>query len=275
MAVANISAPCRPRRSPTACIAADVGRAIPRPDASSSVARSPAIQPSPTRARSDLPGRTVATSRGGRWRRIGWKRGILIITGAVVRADGRLAVPRLPLVLERDRQRERPAEPKDAGGAGAGRQHPDLAPDLASSSAPTAGARSRTAATGRTRSCWCAPTPATSWYRCSRSPATCTSRSPGTARTRSTRPTPTAGPPLPIQTVNNLTGLKVNHVVLVDFSGFEELIDSLGGVRSTTPTRSCRRSRSTASTGTSTRAGSTWRAAGAGLRADPPHHEPA
>ena len=45
------------------------------------------------------------------------------------------------------------------------------------------------------------------------------------------RPTRTAAPPLLIRTVNNLTGLKVNHVVLVDFSGFEDLINSLGGVR--------------------------------------------
>ena len=38
------------------------------------------------------------------------------------------------------------------------------------------------------------------------------------------------GPKLLIRTVNHLTGLKINHVVLVDFQGFRELIDSLGGV---------------------------------------------
>jgi LCP family protein required for cell wall assembly len=38
------------------------------------------------------------------------------------------------------------------------------------------------------------------------------------------------GPPLLIHTVNRLTGLRVNHMVLVDFSGFKDLIDSLGGV---------------------------------------------
>src|ERR671935_1366 len=36
------------------------------------------------------------------------------------------------------------------------------------------------------------------------------------------------GPPLLIRTVNQLTDLKVNHVVLVDFSGFRDLIDKLG-----------------------------------------------
>ena len=38
------------------------------------------------------------------------------------------------------------------------------------------------------------------------------------------------GAPLLIRTINSLAGFDVNHVVLVDFSGFKELIDSLGGV---------------------------------------------
>jgi polyisoprenyl-teichoic acid--peptidoglycan teichoic acid transferase len=38
------------------------------------------------------------------------------------------------------------------------------------------------------------------------------------------------GPPLLIRTVDKLTGLGVNHMVLVDFTGFKDLIDSLGGV---------------------------------------------
>jgi polyisoprenyl-teichoic acid--peptidoglycan teichoic acid transferase len=38
------------------------------------------------------------------------------------------------------------------------------------------------------------------------------------------------GPPLLIRTVDRMTGLGVNHVVLVDFTGFKDLIDSLGGV---------------------------------------------
>ena len=38
------------------------------------------------------------------------------------------------------------------------------------------------------------------------------------------------GPPLLIHTVDKFTGLGVNHMVLVDFTGFEDLIDSLGGV---------------------------------------------
>ena len=38
------------------------------------------------------------------------------------------------------------------------------------------------------------------------------------------------GAPLLIRTINALTGLQVNHIVLVNFAGFKELIDSLGGV---------------------------------------------
>jgi polyisoprenyl-teichoic acid--peptidoglycan teichoic acid transferase len=45
------------------------------------------------------------------------------------------------------------------------------------------------------------------------------------------------GPALAIQTVRALTGIPVNHVVLVDFSGFRELVDALGGVTIDNPTK--------------------------------------
>ncbi|HYX84524.1 MAG TPA: LCP family protein [Gaiellales bacterium] len=45
------------------------------------------------------------------------------------------------------------------------------------------------------------------------------------------------GPPLLIKTVDQLTGLKVNHVVLVDFTGFRDLIDALGGITLYNPTK--------------------------------------
>ena len=38
------------------------------------------------------------------------------------------------------------------------------------------------------------------------------------------------GPTLAIQTVEQVTGIPVNHVIVVDFSTFEEVIDALGGV---------------------------------------------
>ena len=45
------------------------------------------------------------------------------------------------------------------------------------------------------------------------------------------------GPPLAIHTIENLTGVKVNHLVLVNFQGFEKLIDALGGVTIVNPTK--------------------------------------
>ncbi|HEY3612725.1 MAG TPA: LCP family protein [Gaiellales bacterium] len=38
------------------------------------------------------------------------------------------------------------------------------------------------------------------------------------------------GPALAIRTVQALTGIPINHVVLVDFAGFRDLVDALGGV---------------------------------------------
>jgi LCP family protein required for cell wall assembly len=43
------------------------------------------------------------------------------------------------------------------------------------------------------------------------------------------------GAPLAIATIENLTGIKINHLVLVDFGGFEKLIDVLGGVTIVNP----------------------------------------
>jgi LCP family protein required for cell wall assembly len=45
------------------------------------------------------------------------------------------------------------------------------------------------------------------------------------------------GAPLAVKTVRVLTGLPVNHVVVVDFSQFEDLIDKLGGITIDVPER--------------------------------------
>ncbi|MGH3066622.1 MAG: LCP family protein [Gaiellaceae bacterium] len=45
------------------------------------------------------------------------------------------------------------------------------------------------------------------------------------------------GPALTIETVRALTGLRIDHVVVVDFDGFRELIDSLGGITIDVPKR--------------------------------------
>jgi LCP family protein required for cell wall assembly len=45
------------------------------------------------------------------------------------------------------------------------------------------------------------------------------------------------GAPLAIRTVRELTGLPINHVAVVDFSQFEDLIDKLGGIDINVPER--------------------------------------
>jgi LCP family protein required for cell wall assembly len=43
------------------------------------------------------------------------------------------------------------------------------------------------------------------------------------------------GPPLAIKTIEAFTGLKVDHIVVVDFGSFKDLIDKLGGVTVNNP----------------------------------------
>lgn len=43
------------------------------------------------------------------------------------------------------------------------------------------------------------------------------------------------GPNLMVKTVNKLSGMKLHHYVLIDFSGFKNLVDALGGIRVNVP----------------------------------------
>jgi LCP family protein required for cell wall assembly len=43
------------------------------------------------------------------------------------------------------------------------------------------------------------------------------------------------GPPLLIQTIEQLTGVRIDHMGIVDFTGFKEMTDALGGVKITVP----------------------------------------
>jgi len=45
------------------------------------------------------------------------------------------------------------------------------------------------------------------------------------------------GPALALKTIEKLTGLELNHVVMVDFDNFREVIDGLGGIDVTVPKR--------------------------------------
>jgi LCP family protein required for cell wall assembly len=44
------------------------------------------------------------------------------------------------------------------------------------------------------------------------------------------------GPALTVQTVEAYTGVRIDHVVMVDFAGFKEIVDALGGVTVDVPT---------------------------------------
>ena len=53
---------------------------------------------------------------------------------------------------------------------------------------------------------------------------------PGYGEDRINSAFPRGGAALAIRTIENLTGLEVNHVMIVDFSSFKSLIDNIGGV---------------------------------------------
>lgn len=59
---------------------------------------------------------------------------------------------------------------------------------------------------------------------------------PGTGRARINKAYATGGLPLAIRTVRSVTGVDVNHVVQVDFDGFKEVVDALGGIEIDNPT---------------------------------------
>ena len=43
------------------------------------------------------------------------------------------------------------------------------------------------------------------------------------------------GPTLMVQTVESVTGVRIDHVAIVDFDGFKQITDALGGVQITVP----------------------------------------
>ena len=84
------------------------------------------------------------------------------------------------------------------------------------------------AATGTpTRSCSCAPIRRITSSRTSRSRATCASRSPALGDDEDQRrDCQVGGPALAIKTIQAFTGVAIDHVVVVDFNGFKDLIDA-------------------------------------------------
>ena len=66
--------------------------------------------------------------------------------------------------------------------------------------------------------------------RSSRSPATATWTIPGHGKNKINAAFSFGGPQLMVQTVEKLTKVRIDHVVIVDFTGFTQITDALGGV---------------------------------------------
>jgi LCP family protein required for cell wall assembly len=60
---------------------------------------------------------------------------------------------------------------------------------------------------------------------------------PGLGNTKINAAYQAGGAPLAIRTIREYTGLKINHVVVVDFSNFKELIDAVGGITVNVPSK--------------------------------------
>jgi polyisoprenyl-teichoic acid--peptidoglycan teichoic acid transferase len=60
---------------------------------------------------------------------------------------------------------------------------------------------------------------------------------PGIGDTKINAAMQSGGPPLAIKTIQSYTGLAINHVIIVDFSQFKDVIDALGGITVDVPER--------------------------------------
>jgi LCP family protein required for cell wall assembly len=60
---------------------------------------------------------------------------------------------------------------------------------------------------------------------------------PGVGDTRINAAMQSGGPPLAIKTIRSYTGLPINHVIIVDFSQFKDVIDAVGGITVDVPER--------------------------------------
>ena len=88
-----------------------------------------------------------------------------------------------------------------------------------------------------TRSCSCAPTRRTTGSPTSRSRATCVVPIPGVGNAKINAAYQVGGPALAIKTIHDFTGVPIDHVVIVDFNDFKDLIDADGGITSTCRSR--------------------------------------
>ena len=89
------------------------------------------------------------------------------------------------------------------------------------------GPRAPATRAARTRRSCCASTRTATRSRCCRSPATSGQHPRASGSTSSTPPTRAGGPKLTLKVVQQLTGLDINHVVNVNFTGFADAVDAI------------------------------------------------
>ena len=148
-----------------------------------------------------------------------------------------LGHPRLPLVREWRGQGERAASARCESPAREARPLAALRAD----DDPRDRHRRRTRAgpratrTARTRSCSLHLDPGTHRISYLSIPRDLRVEIPGYGSSKINAANQIGGPALTLATVKALTGLPIDHVVVVDFDGFEELIDAIGGIEVNVP----------------------------------------
>jgi LCP family protein required for cell wall assembly len=187
-----------------------------------------------------LPGRTVArpgSAPPSRWRRIGWKRGIALGFGAVflllavwLYLGYRSFSNEMDNANKKIDKRTRAALSPDHGSI---LTTPQISLIMGSDSRngnELAGTRADSILLVRTD-------PGKHLVSMLSIPRDLEVRIPGHGFNKINAAFAFGGPPLLIRTVRAFTGLPVNHIVIVDFTGFKELIDSVGGITITNPYR--------------------------------------
>lgn len=184
-----------------------------------------------------LPGRTVAQpgQPSSRWRRIGWKRGIALGVGTVLALlivwlylGYRSFSNEMDNANAKINKRTRAALTPDHGSILTTPQVSLIMGSDSRNGNELAGTRADSILLVRTD-------PGKHLISMLSIPRDLYVNVPGHGREKINSAFAFGGPPLLIRTVHAFTGLPVNHLVIVDFTGFKELIDSVGGVTLNNP----------------------------------------
>jgi len=184
-----------------------------------------------------LPGRTVARpgKPPGRWRRIGWKRRIALAVGAIfallvvwLYLGYRSFSNEMDAANRKINKRTRAALSPDHGSILTTPQVSLIMGSDSRNGNELAGTRADSILLVRTD-------PGKHLVSMLSIPRDLNVRIPGHGFGKINSAFAYGGPALLIRTVRAFTGLPVNHLVIVDFTGFKELIDSVGGITVTNP----------------------------------------